>query len=371
MMLQLPFVGLPLYFTLIIIFLILAPIIAISLHLLRYKQALKAKEQALDEHYEQKNKEVSERKGKLYNMYNRLFEEIAKHEITEELLKETQDYLQSIINSMPSILIGVNKSGDITHWNTAAQAETQISHNEALGKPLFNMIDIQGINLSVIQSAIDKKAPQRREAVQNGHGSHARYKDITIYPLHTLDSDSAVIRIDDVTSRIRLENMIIQNEKMGSLGELAAGVAHEINNPLSTMLQSIQNIQRRLSDALPENTALAKDMGIDLQVINNYLEKRKITSFIEEVKEAGERAAKIVTNMLEFSRSHTNWDTINLVELLNRSIDLSLSATSALKSSEMDISILRDFPDDTPLIYGSAVELQQVRIPLKMITAND
>ncbi len=62
--------------------------------------------------------------------------------------------------------------------------------------------------------------------------------------------------------------MIIQNEKMGSLGELAAGVAHEINNPLGTILQSIQNIQRRLSDDLLANQTTAEDCGADLEKIN-------------------------------------------------------------------------------------------------------
>ena len=73
---------------------------------------------------------------KLYNINNQLYEEIAKHEITEELLKETQDYLQNIINSMPSILIGVSRDGLVTHWNAAAQHEYNISSQEALGTPL-------------------------------------------------------------------------------------------------------------------------------------------------------------------------------------------------------------------------------------------
>lgn len=336
-------------------------LIAAMLYIYKLRQIIKKKKK-----HPIKDTETTSPPLKPDDTNHQLHEEIAKHEITEELLRETQDYLQNIINSMPSILIGVDRSGSITHWNKAAQLETHITHEAALGTFLFDNIELQDISLPLISKAIDKKKPQRREGIQEGHGSNARYKDVTIYPLSTSDSEGAVIRIDDITSRIRLENMIIQNEKMGSLGELAAGVAHEINNPLGTILQSIQNIQRRLSDKLPANADTAKKLNTELTTINNYLEDRKIISFIENIKEAGERAAQIVTNMLEFSRSHNHQhETIDLADLLNRSIDLALSSSHVdKKHSQYKLSVTRNLPSSCPPIYGSAVEIQQVILNL-------
>ena len=342
-------------------------IIIISIFLWRKReQQFKHLEDSFNTRYKEQQIKSSEHNEKLHRTNQQLYEEIAKHEITEELLRETQNYLQNIINSMPSVLIGVDRNGAITHWNKAAQEETGIAHNEALSKPLFELINISGIKMSIIITAIDQKKPQRREAIQEGHGSHARYRDITVYPLSTVDSEGAVIRIDDITKRIHLENMIIQNEKMGSLGELAAGVAHEINNPLGTILQSIQNIQRRLSNTLPANAEIADKFNTDLTAINDYLNHRKINSFLENIKEAGERAANIVTNMLEFSRSHNHQhEPIHLPELLNRCIDLALSSLSVnQKNSHYPFSIERHLPEDCPVIYGSAGEIQQVILNL-------
>ena len=58
-----------------------------------------------------------------------------------------------------------------------------------------------------------------------------------------------------------MENMMVQTEKMMSVGGLAAGMAHEINNPLGGMLQSLQNVTRRLSPGLPANEADAAFCG--------------------------------------------------------------------------------------------------------------
>ncbi len=263
---------------------------------------------------------------------------------------------------MPSRLIGIDRDGQVTHWNTAAQEKTNIHYNDALGKHLNTLINEPDIKQSLIESAIDKKKTKKLEAIQEGHGNRATFKDITIYPLTHIDSDGAVVRIDDVTTRVHLESMIIQNEKMASLGELAAGVAHEINNPLGTILQSIQNIHRRLSTELPANQATAETLETDLNDIYAYLEQRKILSFLDNIKDAGERAAAIVTNMLEFSRTHTfKHAPIQLNELLNRSIELAVSSSSLSQEYEnIDFIIERHFPRECPVFYGSSAELQQV-----------
>ena len=331
----------------------------------RYKQLLE-RELSLNTHYEQLTQEAANKNEKLYDTNNQLYNEIAKHESTEELLIETRNYLQSIINSMPSILIGVNNEGIVTHWNTAAQDKTGIPYIQALGTYYGEVINEPNIKIKSIQRTIQTQKLTKLEAIQEGKGHSARYKDITIYPLTSMDLASAVIRIDDVTSRVQLENMIIQNEKMGSLGELAAGVAHEINNPLGTILQNLQNIQRRLSDDLPQNSKVAQTLHTDIKVIQQYLQERKIFSFLEDIKSAGERAASIVTNMLEFSSSNTfTHEPVEMITLLNRSVDLAVSSASLSKEyDQITFTIVRHLPDQFPVIYGSSAELQQVILNL-------
>ena len=87
---------------------------------------------------------------------------------------------------------------------------------------------------------------------------------------------------------------------------------------------------------------------------------------MENIKEAGQRAAQIVTNMLEFSRSHNHHhEAIHLVDLLNRTLKLALSSISANKQHPpFELSVIKEFPDDCPTIHGSAVEIQQVILNL-------
>jgi len=309
---------------------------------------------------------IAERTNKLRAINNQLYEEIAKHEITEELLRETQGYLHSIINSMPSVLIGITRQGFVTHWNRAAEQATELSTADAMGGHIQQLFPELSLDNKDIVAAIDHGVPQIRENIQQGRGNNARYSDIAIYPLISSDVVGAVIRVDDVTMRVRIENMMIQNEKMMSLGELAAGMAHEINNPLSAIVHGVQNITRRCTPGLPQNDKVATELGVDFNLVHQYLERREIFSFIDAIRDAGERSAKIVTNMLEFSRnSSREHGLINIIDLIEHSLNLAEN-TFELKLPDgiEQPKIIREFETDIPIIPGSAAELQQVILNL-------
>lgn len=133
-------------------------------------------------------------------------------------------------------------------------------------------------------------------------GDDLRHYALTFYPLTGGGGRGVVIRIDDITQRLSLEEMMVQSEKMLSVGGLAAGMAHEINNPLGAILHNVQNIRRRLSSDLPRNQEQAEELGIDLATINRYLDSREVPQLLDGIQQAGARAAKIVTHMLSFSR---------------------------------------------------------------------
>jgi PAS domain S-box-containing protein len=289
-----------------------------------------------------------------------------RHRITTALLNETKEYLNSIINSMPSIMIGVTPSGHVTHWNAAAELATGIREKQALGFRLHEIYPDLPVTPAMIEEAIANSEPSTQENVKVEHLNVVRYVDITVYPLHSLELTGAVIRVDDVTLRQKLDSMMLQNEKLKSLGELAAGMAHEINNPLAAILQSLQNVQRRLNPNHPGNQAAAKALGVDMYQLHNYLEARDINRFLGGMEGAGHRAAEIVRHMLEFSRSSSRQlepTSLNVVahasvEFMRSAIELSMPALHAKLTFEEDFDI------SLPLVPASGIELQQVLVNL-------
>jgi len=331
--------------------------------LLRNRKKYKMARQLLQQSQHDLERRVVERTNKLRTLNNKLYEEIAKHEKTEELLRESQEYINSIINSMPSILIGVTPSGAVTHWNSSAEQATDIRASNALGHLLHEVYPNLPISLNVIKEAIENNIAKVLENVQYSEGA---YTDISVYPLVSKKLSGAVIRIDDVTVRVQLENMMIQTEKMMSLGELAAGTAHEINNPLSAILQGVQNIERRLSPDLKKNVEIADTLGITVERVRLYLERREIIQFIAAIREAGERASHIVKNMLEFSRSNNpNHQLVNLKILVENTLELAESSFELDAGIQFErIIIERDFAEDLPPINCSGAEIQQVLLNL-------
>lgn len=289
-----------------------------------------------------------------------------RYRITTALLNETKEYLNSIINSMPSILIGVTPTAHITHWNDAAEIATGIPEKKALGFRLHEVYPEITVDIESIENTIANNQPYLQESVKIEDELGIRYFDITVYPLRSLELSGAVIRVDDVTLRQKLDSMLMQNEKLKSLGELAAGMAHEINNPLAAILQSLQNIRRRLDPSLPANTNIAEQMNVNLMQTHQYLEQRDILRFLDGMQTAGNRAAEIVRNMLEFSRhSNRELEPSSINDIVENSVAFIKNALElSMPEFYPTLTIKKSLTENLPLIPASSLEIQQVLVNL-------
>jgi signal transduction histidine kinase len=188
------------------------------------------------------------------------------------------------------------------------------------------------------------------------------YEDVTIYPLVANGVEGAVIRVDDVTERVRLEEMMIQSEKMLSVGGLAAGMAHEINNPLAGILQNASLLTNRLTGDLPANHKAAEAAGTSMQAIRRYMAERKLFGMLENIRTSGSLAATIVKNMLSFARkSDKVVSSRDIGQLLDQALDLLNTDYDMKKHYDFkQIKVVRKYAADVPAVPCEASKIQQV-----------
>lgn len=166
----------------------------------------------------------------------------------------------------------------------------------------------------------------------------------------------------DVTERLRIEEMMTQTEKMIMISGMAAGMAHEINNPLGAILQHAQNIERRVSTDIPANVKAAAEVGVSLDLIHAYMKKRGIFDFIGHIRSAGMRASDIITNMLQFSRrSDAGAELVDLSSFLDRVLELAGTDYDMKKKYYFhQIELQRHYAADLPPVLLAVAGMEQV-----------
>ncbi|NQD35641.1 PAS domain S-box protein [Permianibacter sp. IMCC34836] len=290
---------------------------------------------------------------------------IIERNLAEKRARELSTLLSDIIDCMPSVIITVDAQRRVTQWNQQATQLTGIDASQANGK-----------SLKILLPQFDAQIDSLTEASRYGQQQHATRMharlndlpylfDVVVYPLQSRGR-GVVIRVDDITERVRMEQTLVQSEKMLSLGGLAAGMAHEINNPLGAILQSAQNIERRIALDWPRNAELAKQLGSNISIIHQYLEKQRIPDFLTGIREAGERAAAIVSDMLSFARPGTGeLVPIDLAAAMDAAVRL--AATDYNQKKKFDfrrIRVQRDYEPNLPRVRAQRNQLEQVFLNL-------
>ena len=292
-------------------------------------------------------------------------------DITERLqaereLRQLRNYLENIINSMPSVLIGVDADGKITQWNHQASKETDIEADHAIGQPLGKVLPRYAHEMDRIRLAIETRKEQAEYGLAHVKDGDTVYEDVSIYPLIANGVQGAVMRIDDVTEQIRIKEMMIQSEKMASVGGLAAGMAHEINNPLGGMIQTAAVLRDRLTGDLKANVRAAEEAGISLEQLAQYNEARGINRMLNTIQDSGQRAAEIVGNMLGFTRkAESATSSCDLSGLVEQSLQLAETDYDMKKSFDFrQINVELDLDDNLPPVPCQSQKMQQVLLNL-------
>ncbi|MFW5498789.1 MULTISPECIES: ABC transporter substrate binding protein [unclassified Maridesulfovibrio] len=283
-----------------------------------------------------------------------------------EEIKDLRNQLKSIIDSMPVILVGLNSEGRVTRWNRKASEVAGISDEQAVGRLVEEVFPRLSPYMKQVRESLSSQKVWTDPRVARKQDGDVFYDDIMIYPLSAGEQDGVVVQIEDVTERVRLEDMLVQNEKMLSVGGLAAGMAHEINNPLGVIAQGAQNITRRVLGDLNGNRKAAEARNINLEDLHDYMHDRDIPKIVHGITASVDRAAKIVRNMLSFSRKNQdNFKQHDLSELLDNTIELADNEYNlSTKYDFKKIEIVREFEDKISTVLCEGSEIQQVFLNL-------
>lgn|GEM_PF-3124996 len=308
---------------------------------------------------------IYERDGAVKCYDGMIFDFSDRKRLDQELL-QLRNLLSSTINAMPSTLIGINIQHRVSQWNREAEQLTGIPQREALGKSLKEIFPELPLSQVRIEQAVRSRKVDKQTRVSWEYRQQLRIIDIAIYPIRGRQVAGAVIRIDEVTERVKMEELIIQHDKMLSLGGLAAGIAHEVNNPLAGIMQNFQVLRNRLSEQLPRNQQIAIDCGTRIDLINNYLKRRELLHLIDTSTDSAQRAADIITNMLSFSRSdNISQQSCDLRQLLDATIELALSSYNPKHQNDLrKIRITREYAADLPAVLCQQSNIQQVFLNL-------
>lgn len=253
-------------------------------------------------------------------------------------LKLLKEFNESIIESINIGLLAVDLEGRVTRMNSALEEILDLSRREAIGKLVEELFseDFADTLRQVLgndrwQLKVTRHIYKIHTATRAGR---SLVLNIAIAPLQdSLEQTGALVVLEDVTSRIRLEEQLQQREKLSSIGLLAAGVAHEVNTPLTGVSSYTQMLIGMLPESDPKHALLQK------------------------VRHQAERATNIVNNLLNFSR------TGNAAEFTELDIRRVLDDTMQLLEPQLrgnQIRIVRDYDPDAPLVFGNAGKLQQV-----------
>src|SRR6266853_5815968 len=222
---------------------------------------------------------------------------IAGTELSQDLAAEValrtremdaqRGFAAKIIDSLPVGLYVIDRSYRIRAWNRKRETGTQgVSREDAVGREIFEVLDRQPRDLlkREFDRVFDTGELQQVEMESQASGE-ARYYRITKIPMRQDGRDiSHVITIgEDITEWRQAQQRLTDTEKLAAVGQLAAGVMHEINNPLATILACCEALALRTEELPPGDR-------------HGYDEYLKIID--TEVQ----RCRRIVESLLDFSR---------------------------------------------------------------------
>ncbi len=286
----------------------------------------------LEKMVEQKAQRLIEANQELMNHYQEL------KKLEAEMRRQRQEKVNILDNLMEGVVF-VDNHGNINWLNRAASDIFQVDRDSCISKPFTFLLH--------------ERSPFREQTweffgqypfLKEFKDALGRWWELKIYQvkdennniigtLNTLWEITEIKRSEE--ERKQFENQLLHKQKLESIGTLASGVAHEINNPMTGIINYAKLLRNRIED-------------------------QNLKLFAEGIIEEGERISAIVKNLLAFSRKEqAKTEQVNIARLIQSSVNL---VKSIMRKEHIRIEV--KIPEDFPLVPCRPQQIQQVLINL-------
>ncbi len=201
-----------------------------------------------------------------------------------ERLRSSQNLINNIFESMPSVLISIDKNGLVTQWNNGAEKFTGISRIDILDKNLWASSNHFNEYRSQIESVLISGSHEQLYRIRFSTFPDA-IKNLSVYPLSGSEITGAVIRIDDITDLEIKDAQLIQMQKMEVIGSMTGGIAHDFNNILGGIIGTVSVLKYSISKG-------------------KQLSEEEILNKVNIIESTANRAANVVKQLMSLSRKN-------------------------------------------------------------------
>ena len=290
----------------------------------------------------------------------------------QRLQQQALDDYTDLYNNVPAMLVSVDaETGQITQCNQALLDTLGYTRHEVIGKQTdaFYPEDVRRQTDEIVRQTLKDKGQftNKEILIQRKDGSTLPVTiDVSAIRDDHGNSIGSSTVIHDISDRKELERQMILTTKMTTIASLAAGVAHEINTPLSGILQASQLITMGLDPQDEYNRTTAEECGLDLEALQRYFKQKELDYFLKGIEQSANKAATIVTDLLHFSRPQdTTYEKTDINGLLDQSITLACTDYTLKKKYNIaNVTFHRQYDQNLAPVHCIPMEIEQVFINL-------
>lgn len=318
---------------------------------------------------------------------------ILKNDSTETLLTEFFNILQQAISFSAAILIKINPSDELSTLVTASHPHSDaiITQLTVLDKPNRNIKNVFNLhqlpNWQVTDPFWNSQHAMLTTPVSTSTESYQLYifsetigafnqHDITLMQRFVSFAGNTISQFEKRNLLVKqkemeekqsnIEQLLINSEKMASLGQMAAGVAHEINNPLSYIVSNIQNLAYNLEQFSHLINTLKAEKAITQQTLVDTLQHYQFdelqtdsSDIIAEMTEGADRVKEIVQGLRQFAHpDQTQIGDIDITELIDNTLRV------AWNEIKYNANVEKHYNTEPVIITGRSTQLSQVFLNL-------